>query len=308
MMRTDEKRPRRICFLCRPAQGRADPAGAELEAARTGLAGMGFSCRIIRTGSPGQAAAAVRDMEETLFVTDSAEILAALREQGKNAAAYLHGGNPGESFPGADYLIQEPGWIDADSWNKIYQRLSGYPWFILETDRCLVREFVPEDLDAIYDLYDEEALRWLQPPSEDRGREQEILKAYISRIYGLYGYGHWAILYKETGQLIGRTGFSAPTAADSLGEDACFGYLTAGPFRRQGLTLEVCRALLGYGFTMLGFETVSAGAARENTASLAMLERLGFRARAERQGQIFYLLQKEAFLHNSLGEKAGGQT
>ena len=113
MMRTDEKRPRRICFLCRPAQGRTDPAGAELEAARTGLAGMGFSCRIIRTGSPGQAAAAVRDMEETLFVTDSAEILAALREQGKNAAGYLHGGNLGESFPGADYLIQEPGWIDA---------------------------------------------------------------------------------------------------------------------------------------------------------------------------------------------------
>ena len=72
--------------------------------------------------------------------------------------------------------------------------------------------------------------------------------------------------------------------------------------------MEVCRALLGYGFTMLGFETVSAGADRENTASLAMLERLGFRARAERQGQIFYLLQKEAFLHNSLGEKAGGQT
>jgi RimJ/RimL family protein N-acetyltransferase len=59
---------------------------------------------------------------------------------------------------------------------------------------------------------------------------------------------------------------------------------------------------------MLGFETVSAGADRENTASLAMLERLGFRAREERQGQIFYLLQKEAFLHNSLGEKAGGQT
>jgi hypothetical protein len=113
---------------------------------------------------------------------------------------------------------------------------------------------------------------------------------------------------QETGQLIGRTGFSAPTAADSLGEDACFGYLTAGPFRRQGLTLEVCRALLGYGFTMLGFETVSAGADRENTASLAMLERLGFREREERQGQIFYLLQKEVFLHNSLGEKAGGQT
>ena len=308
MIRAEEKRPGRICFLCRPAKGPADPAGAELEAARTGLAGMGFSCRIIRTGSPGQAAAAVRDMEETLFVTDSGEILAALREQGKNAAGYLHSGNPGEAFPGADYLIQEPRWIDADSWNKIYQRLSGYPWFILVTDRCLVREFVPEDLDAIYDLYDEEALRWLQPPSEDRAREQEILKAYISRIYGLYGYGHWAILYKETGQLIGRTGFSAPTAADSLGEDACFGYLTAGPFRRQGLTLEVCRALLGYGFTMLGFETVSAGADRENTASLAMLERLGFRARAERQGQIFYLLQKEAFLHNSLGEKAGGQT
>ena len=59
MIRAEEKRPGRICFLCRPAKGPADPAGGELEAARTGLEEMGIDCRIIRTGSPGQAAAAV---------------------------------------------------------------------------------------------------------------------------------------------------------------------------------------------------------------------------------------------------------
>ena len=34
MIRAEEKRPGRICFLCRPAKGPADPAGGELEAAR----------------------------------------------------------------------------------------------------------------------------------------------------------------------------------------------------------------------------------------------------------------------------------
>ena len=57
-----------------------------------------------------------------------------------------------------------------------------------------MREFTVDDLDGIYALYDGQARQYLEPPSADRAREREVLEAYIDRIYGLYGFGHWAVL------------------------------------------------------------------------------------------------------------------
>ena len=102
----------------------------------------------------------------------------------------------------------EPQWVDRDSLVKIWQRQRRLPWTILETARCVVREFVPEDLEAIRALYDEEAERFLEAPSEDTEKERKILEAYIDRVYRLCGYGHWAVISRQTGELIGRIGFS----------------------------------------------------------------------------------------------------
>ena len=109
-------------------------------------------------------------------------------------AGYSHAGNRSEQFRGVSYIIQEPDLVDFDSYEKIYERGAGLPWTILKTRRCLVREFTVDDLEGIYSLYDDRARMFLEPPSEDRAHEREILEAYIERIYGLYGFGHWAVL------------------------------------------------------------------------------------------------------------------
>ena len=135
--------------------------------------------------------------ENTLILCDSGERIRTLQKMGFCAAGYSHSGNRSEQFRGVSYIIQEPDLVDFDSYEKIYERGAGLPWTILKTRRCLVREFTVDDLEGIYSLYDDRARMFLEPPSEDRAHEREILKAYIERIYGLYGFGHWAVLAME---------------------------------------------------------------------------------------------------------------
>ena len=103
----------------------------------------------------------------TLYLADSKRLLQMLADRGAVYCAYSHEANKGEELKPADYVLSEPQWVDRDSLVKIWQRGRHLPWTILETERCLVREFVPGDLEAICQLYDDEARKYLEAPSQD---------------------------------------------------------------------------------------------------------------------------------------------
>ena len=226
-----------------------------------------------------------------LYLADSKRLLQMLSDRGAAYCAYSHSANQGEDLKPADYILMEPQWVDRDSLVKIWQRQRHIPWTILETERCIVREFVTGDLEAIYGLYDDEARRFLEAPSEDQDKERKILAAYIDRVYPLCGYGHWAVLDRGTGKLIGRFGFSFPKAsAPGPVPDASFGYLLHKDRRGRGIAREVCAALLEYGFSQLGFETVGADAEAANAASVKILQSFGFKEVAREKDQRYYIL------------------
>ena len=77
-----------------------------------------------------------------------------------------------------------------------------------------MREFTVDDLKGIYSLYDDRARMFMEPPSEDRAHERAILQAYIERIYGLYGFGHWAVLTTDAAAP-GTMDAAAPGTADA---------------------------------------------------------------------------------------------
>lgn len=235
-----------------------------------------------------------------LYLADSKRLLQMLSDRGAAFCAYSHSANQGEELRPADYVLMEPQWVDRDSLVKIWQRQRHLPWTILETERSVVREFVPEDLEAIYELYDYEARRYLEAPSEDLDKERKILTAYIDRVYPLCGYGHWAVLDRGTGKLIGRIGFSFPkSSAPGPVPDASFGYLLHRQHRGRGLAREVCAALLDYGFAQLGFETVGADAEISNAASVKILQSFGFTEVAREKDQRYYILHKTNWRNNN---------
>ena len=277
---------------------------SEIDRAVKMLETAGFMSGVLKEEQSGSV-----NRQETLFLCGDARLLGRLAAEGFYVTGYANADNAGERFSGIPYIVQEPDLVDPDSYIKIYQRAAGLPWTILRTEHCLVREFTLDDLDGIYSLYDEQARRFLEPPSEDRAREKEILRAYIDRIYGLYGFGHWAVTALNMsgdlcgqipdGKLIGRVGFAAITAEQELEArelgiscpDADFGFLISRQCRGKGIAYEVCRALIRYGFEELGFARIRADAKPGNAASLRLLHRLGFiQAGTSPDGRhVFYL-------------------
>ena len=272
------------------------------EAAAAALAyrDFGLETDVFVAGPEEEAGGVPAPAYGTLYMADSERLLRQLADRGAAFCAYSHSGNAEENLRGADYILMEPQWVDRDSLVKIWQRQRNLPWTILETGRCTVREFTPGDLEAIYLLYDDEARRFLEPPSEDRAREREILASYVEKVYRLCGYGHWAVLCRETGELIGRMGFSFPRPSDpGPVPDASFGYLIRQDRRGRGIAREVCGAILDYGFSQLGFESVGADAAILNVNSIKILEYFGFTAVAEENKQRYYILNKKDWRKSS---------
>jgi len=98
----------------------------------------------------------------------------------------------------------------------------------------------------------------------------KCLKMYERNNYGLY-----AVLIRETGQLVGYCGFFNQLI-DGL-EEVELGYRLASSFWGQGLGTEVAQAMLDYGFGELGFQRIISIIEAENHASIRVAEKLGLK-------------------------------
>ena len=100
----------------------------------------------------------VEGTEDFLYVTDDAECAEKLRCQGEAVLIYLHPGNRVQNFSGFLFAVEDPEELEPEYIERVYRRLKGLPWNILETDRCRLRETTPEDVDAFYHIYREPAI------------------------------------------------------------------------------------------------------------------------------------------------------
>lgn len=147
---------------------------------------------------------------------------------------------------------------------------------IRETKRLILREFVPEDIDALYKLYeDAEHCRYIDGLSASKGEEKEKLESYIQYVYGFYGFGLWAVIEKESGMLIGRCGLQV----EDIGGEGMLeiGYMIGRPWLRKGYGLESVRAVLCYAYEETEETKVAARIDENNAASQALAVRAGFK-------------------------------
>lgn len=211
-----------------------------------------------------------QETDGILWLTDSAEAARWMVDNRLPVIAWLHEGNRSDSFANVRYAVECPGELDADFFDRIFRRYAGIPWDILETDRCLVRETVVEDVDAFVRIYqDPEVTRYTEPFCKEPEAEREYVKEYIEKVYDFYGYGVWTVLRKESGEVIGRVGFEQA--------DLPFlGYMIAPDWQGKGIAYEVCRAVLKFAREELGMETVRVQIDQRNLASVRLAEKLGF--------------------------------
>ncbi|MBE5883914.1 MAG: GNAT family N-acetyltransferase [Lachnospiraceae bacterium] len=232
-----------------------------------------MNCRLVIDCSP-EAADEYRDDERRLWITDSAGQASNLTRQGEAVLALLHVDNREQDFSGILYACESPEELDAEYMDRVYRRCADIPWDIIETDRCMVRETTEADVEAFFEIYAHSEIshytEGLYPTVE---KEKEYIREYIEKVYGFLGFGVWSILKKDTGEIIGRAGFSYREGY----EEPEIGFVIGVPWQGQGYAWEVCSALLTMGEKNFGFTIVNAFVRPENKASVALCKKLGFK-------------------------------
>ena len=224
-----------------------------------------------------------------LYVTDDAQTARSLRERGEAVLIYLHRDNQDQDFSDFFYAVEDPDNLEAEYLDKVYRRLKGLPWDILETKRCLIRETTPEDVDEFFQIYSDPAItKYMDGLYPEPEEEKQYIREYIEKVYTFYEFGVWTVVERKSGAVIGRAGFAYREGYN----DPELGFIIGVPWQRKGYAEEVCRAVLEYGWSTLGFERVQALVEPENEVSLRLCEKLGFRVKEniELQGKLYVRL------------------
>lgn len=205
-----------------------------------------------------------------LVISDSPEVCGTAIQRGYSSIAYLQSK---KEYENVRYAIECFAGLDRQYLERVCLRYAGLPWKILETERCLVRETMVEDVDAFYDIYGEPSITaYMENLFADREEEIRYTKGYIENVYTFYEYGLWTVLDKKSGQIVGRAGISWREDTETTE----LGYVIAKPFQHKGIAFEVCQAILCYAREELGIEEVCAYIKKENAPSKALIRKLGF--------------------------------
>ena len=143
---------------------------------------------------------------------------------------------------------------------------------ILETPRLLLREMTTSDLTAICRVLQDEKTMYAY---EHAFSDEEAL-AWLNnqlRRYREDGFGLWAVVLKESGEIIGQCGI---TLQDVNGEWIPeVGYLFERAYWHQGFATEAAIACKEYAFSVLGLDTVYSIIRDNNIASQNVAKRNG---------------------------------
>ena len=143
---------------------------------------------------------------------------------------------------------------------------------ILQTKRLYLREMNQGDLPALCKiLMDEETMYAYEGALNDE-EAQKWLDRQISR-YQKWGFGLWAVVLKETGEMIGQCGLSMQPWKE--GEQLEIGYLFQRAFWHQGYAIEAAKACKNYAFEVLDVKEVCSIIRDTNTASQKVAVRNG---------------------------------
>ena len=152
---------------------------------------------------------ALEGREALLYVTDDRETAQSLRSQGEAVVVYLHPGNREENFSAFLFAVEDPEDLEAEYVERVYRRLKGMPWNILETERCLIRETTPEDVEDFYRIYSHPSItKYMEGLYPEVEAEKAYVREYIEKVYTFFGFGIWTVVEKAGGAVIGRAGFS----------------------------------------------------------------------------------------------------
>lgn len=150
---------------------------------------------------------------------------------------------------------------------------------VIETERLHLRPLMATDLDAFHTMYaDPLVYKYLTgKPLSREDAWQRMLR--LSGLWVLIGYGYWALEDKASGQLAGIAGFAEfhRTINPSIAGKPEIGWALASPFHGKRLSTEAVKAIQAWGDNELQAPVTSCIIHAQNTASLHLANKMGFK-------------------------------
>lgn len=135
---------------------------------------------------------------------------------------------------------------------------------ILETQRLYLRRLEQSDFDSLCRILQDEQTMYAYEGAFSNSEVQEWLDRQLDR-YNKYGFGLWAAVLKESGEMIGQCGLTMQPWKDK--EVLEIGYLFCRSYWHNGYATEAARACKKYAFEVLNADEVCSIIRDTNTAS-----------------------------------------
>ncbi|MBO8462506.1 MAG: GNAT family N-acetyltransferase [Firmicutes bacterium] len=145
---------------------------------------------------------------------------------------------------------------------------------ILETERLYLRRLEQSDYSDLCKMLQDEEVMYAYEHAFSDEEVQEWLDRQLKR-YEEYGFGLWAVILKETGELIGQCGL---TMQECKGKQVLeIGYLFQKDYWHKGYATEAAIACKKYAFETLKAKEVFSIIRDNNIPSQKVAKRNGMR-------------------------------
>ena len=164
---------------------------------------------------------------------------------------------------------------------------------VLQTQRTYLREMDWGDLDALKLILQDPEVMYAYA----HAFSQEEVAAWMDKQLSRYredGFGLWAMVLKESGQMIGQCGLSWQEAARRQVLE--IGYLLQKAYWGHGYATEGARACKAYAFEVLGASQVYSIIRENNLPSIRVAQRNGMTCRG-RIVKHYYGIDMPHFLY-----------
>ncbi len=145
---------------------------------------------------------------------------------------------------------------------------------IAGTERLYFREINQDDFIALSKILQDEETMYAYNGAFSDEETQEWLDKQIAR-YKKYGFGLWALILKETDEMIGQCGITVQPWKDT--EVLEIGYLLRKDYWHKGLATEAAQRCKEYAFDNLNAEEVCSIIRDTNIASQNVAVRNGMK-------------------------------
>ena len=154
---------------------------------------------------------------------------------------------------------------------------------VLKTERLILRELSFNDVDVIFDLRSSEEINKFVGTKRVQNSQEAL--DFIIKCNDLYKVKNrvlWGIEHQQ--KIIGTIVLHNISLKDNFGE---IGYKLKTEFQKKGLMSEALKEVLKFGIKKLNLKTIEAFTHKNNSPSIALLEKHSFVFQPERKCNVY---------------------